>query len=134
MCGRSQFEDLCLKLDPNMGGGDIDDALEMLDENGDGEISFEEFQNWWQEEKASQVQAATMSLKDRMKMLMQQQSTFTRNPPPLARDFEVFAERLLVITVEREAMITKTDFSSDFTDVVSSQAIWPLLVAFSGRF
>jgi Ca2+-binding EF-hand superfamily protein len=88
----AQFEDLCLRLDPNMSGGDIDDALDMLDENGDGEISFDEFRDWWMEEKASQVQAESMSLKDRMKLLMQQQ-------------------------LEREAMITKTDFAADVADV-----------------
>ena len=75
-----------------MAGGDIDDALDSIDENGDGEITFEEFSEWWMEEKASQVQAETMSLKDRMKLLMQQQ-------------------------LEREQMITKTDFSADVADV-----------------
>ena len=75
-----------------MAGGDIDDALDSIDENGDGEISFEEFRDWWMEEKASQATAETMSLKDRMKLLMQEQ-------------------------LQREQMITKTDFSADVADV-----------------
>lgn len=41
MCHVAQFQELCLKLDPNMTEDDIDDALEILDENGDGEITYD---------------------------------------------------------------------------------------------
>ena len=36
-----QFKELCLKLDPTFNDQQIDEALEMIDVTGDGEISFE---------------------------------------------------------------------------------------------
>ena len=47
----TEFTALCMKLDATMTEDEVDDALETLDEDGDGEISFKEFSSWWQEEK-----------------------------------------------------------------------------------
>eukprot|EP01050_Picozoa_sp_SAG11_P010201 SAG11_NODE_1009_length_6204_cov_54.921149_3_plen_74_part_00 len=36
-----QFKELCLRLNPNYDDEAIEEALEMIDVTGDGEISFE---------------------------------------------------------------------------------------------
>jgi hypothetical protein len=42
-----EFQRLCRKLDATMTQNDIQLAMKLLDESGDGVISFEEFSAWW---------------------------------------------------------------------------------------
>ena len=42
-----EFQRLCRKLDATMSANDIKLAMNVLDDSGDGKISFEEFSNWW---------------------------------------------------------------------------------------
>ena len=81
-----------MKLDGAMTEDDIAAALKTLDADGNGEISFSEFSGWWEAEKGgSSAPAQAMSVKDRMRALMQQQAA--------------------------DAEVAKTDFAADLQDV-----------------
>ena len=57
-----EFQRLCRKLDATMSANDIKLAMDVLDDSGDGKISFEEFSTWWAsgspEENLKQLRAA----------------------------------------------------------------------------
>ncbi len=53
-----EFRHLCKRISPTMGEEDITEALEVIDEDGDGEITFEEFEVWWNGDHASGLREA----------------------------------------------------------------------------
>ena len=42
-----EFRALCERLDPRMSEAVIEKAAKAIDNNGDGEITFEEYKEWW---------------------------------------------------------------------------------------
>ena len=49
---RYEFSRACERLNPTMSPGDIEDALSIIDADGDGDITFEEFARWWKSDHA----------------------------------------------------------------------------------
>ena len=55
MIDHDEFRSVCLKIDPTLTDADIDDAVEIIDDNSDGEVSFEEFRAWWESDHAVEL-------------------------------------------------------------------------------
>lgn len=124
-----QFKELCLKLDPSFDDEQIDEALEMIDVTGDGEISFEgappavqtlpvcsafrrwshliavsstEFYLWWLDEKGFEDEEEEEPAKE---------MTLKDRMKLLMKEQE-----------DRQANVKRTDFSKDFSTVSVSRA------------
>ena len=53
-----EFRQLCRRISPTMTDEDVAEALEVIDEDGDGEITFAEFEVWWNGDYASELREA----------------------------------------------------------------------------
>lgn len=53
-----EFRRLCKRISPTMSDEDVEEALEVIDEDGDGEITFAEFEVWWNGDYASELREA----------------------------------------------------------------------------
>lgn len=53
-----EFRRLCKRISPTMSEEDIAEALDVIDEDGDGEITFEEFEVWWNGDHAAELREA----------------------------------------------------------------------------
>lgn len=49
---RYEFSRACERLSPTMSPEDIEDALSIIDADGDGDITYEEFEKWWNSDHA----------------------------------------------------------------------------------
>ena len=49
---RYEFSRACERLSPTMSPEDIEDALSIIDADGDGDITYEEFKKWWNSDHA----------------------------------------------------------------------------------
>ena len=47
-----EFSRACEKLNPLMTKEDVEDALSTIDEDGDGDVTFDEFEKWWHSDHA----------------------------------------------------------------------------------
>jgi Ca2+-binding EF-hand superfamily protein len=47
-----EFSRACERLNPTMSAEDVEDALSLIDGDGDGDISFDEFEKWWKSDHA----------------------------------------------------------------------------------
>lgn len=53
-----EFWRMCKRISPTMTDADVAEALEVIDEDGDGEITFEEFEKWWNGDYAAELREA----------------------------------------------------------------------------
>ena len=53
-----EFWRMCKRISPTMTDADVAEALEVIDEDGDGEITFAEFEKWWNGDYAAELREA----------------------------------------------------------------------------